>query len=212
MVVKLSFAGAQGFDINRPLSGGEYVALKSSGMDFAFRYVPLNAADAAGHITNAELNAILAAGLAVLLVQNVDSPPWSPTAELGTSHGSYAVSYAKAIEYPAGGPIYCDMESPAKSATPADCLAYINAWVKEVQDGGFEPCLYCGWGLPLTSTQLFDIPVVKRYWRAYNGPEVATRGYSMIQHTQKTLNGVTYDPNTIQVDELGDLPIWVSAT
>ena len=210
MVVKAAIAGASGFDYNAPISGGQAAELKSAGMDFAIRYVPLNAADKAGHITGLELQVLLTANLAVILVQNVDAPPWSPTAALGTSHGAYAASYAKAIGYPTGGPIYCDLESPATTATAEDCIAYVNAWVNEVQAAGFEPGLYCGWGLPLTPKQLFDIPIIKLYWRAYNGPEVATRGYSIVQHTQKTIAGLEVDPDTIQVDELGDLPVWVT--
>jgi hypothetical protein len=209
MVVKQAMPG-NAFDVDQPLSNAQAAEFVKAGFKACVRYFPLNASDVAGCLTSLELQALLSAGLAVMVVQHVDAFPWSPTASLGTSHGSYAVSYAKAIGYPIGGPIYCDMESPATSATAADCLAYINAWVKEVETAGFESGLYCGWGLPLTPMQLFDISLVTLYWRAYNGPEVAIRGYSMIQHTEQSLNGIPYDPNTIQADDLGDLPIWVA--
>jgi hypothetical protein len=211
MVVKPSFVGAQGFDINRPLSGGEYVALKSVGMDFAFRYVPLNAADAAGHITNAELNAILASGLAVLLVQNVDAPPWSPTAALGTSHGSYAASYAKGIGYPSGAPIYCDLEMVSSGSVRVDIVAYLNNWMDEVSAAGFVGGLYVGYNPGLTPGQLYADIKTKSYWAAYNYDDgIATRGFQILQHVQKTVAGLLVDPDTIQADELGDLPIWLA--
>jgi hypothetical protein len=39
---------------------------------------------------------------------------------------------------------------------------------------------------------------------------VATRGYQLLQKPQLTLDGVVFDPNICQADELGDLPVWVS--
>jgi hypothetical protein len=210
MVVKQAIAGAKGFDINTPLSGGEAADVKAAGMDFVFRYVPLNAADAAGHITNAELQALLSAGLAVLLVQNVDNPGWNPTAELGLTHGSYAVAYAKANGYPTGGPIYCDLEEVAAGTTAQEVIDYCTNWYNAVTIGGYFAGLYCGWNIVLTAQQLYSDLPFKSYWKAYNFDEgVATRGFQIVQHVQKTIAGLLVDPDTIQADELGDLPIWL---
>jgi len=211
MECKTAIVGAQGFDYNAPISGGQAAALKAAGMDFAIRYVPLNAADKAGHITGLELQVLLTSGLAVILVQNVDDPGWLPTAALGLAHGSYAASYAKAIGYPTGGPIYCDLEMVSPSSASADVIAYLNSWMDEVSSAGFIGGLYVGYQPGLTAGQLYSDIKTKSYWAAYNYDDgVATRGFQIIQHVQKSIAGLEVDPDTIQVDELGDLPVWVT--
>jgi hypothetical protein len=211
MIVKQAIPEAKGFDINQALSGVQAAAMKLAGMDFVIRYVPLNAADKAGHITNTELQALLSAGLAVLLVQNVDNPGWNPTAELGLAHGSYAVAYAKANGYPTGGPIYCDLEEVAAETTAQEVIDYCTNWYNAVTIGGYAAGLYCGWNIVLTAQQLYSDLPFKSYWKAYNFDEgVATRGFQIIQKVQQTIAGLTVDPDFIQADELSDLPIWVS--
>src|ERR1700679_2183468 len=167
MVVKSAIAGAKGFDYNAQISVVQAAALKSAGMDFAFRYVPLNAADKAGHITNDEFQVLIFAGLAVMLVQNVDAPPWSPTAALGTSHGAYAASYAKAIGYPSEGPIYCDLEMVSSGSVSADVIAHLNNWMDEVSAAGYVGGLYVGYQPGLTAGQLYSDIKTKSYWAAY---------------------------------------------
>jgi|ERR1700690_72267 len=209
MEPKTAVAGKY-FDCNQPLSGAQAAEFVSAGYAGCLRYFPLNSSDVHGCLTALELQILLSAGLAVAAVQHVDSPPWLPTASLGTSHGSYAAAYAKAIGYPPGGPIYCDMESPATTATAEDCIAYINAWVSEVQAAAYVPSLYIGWGVPMTPKQIYDLPVIESYWAAYNYTDgVATRGVQIQQHTAKVLNGINYDPNTVAPDLKGDLPIFV---
>ena len=211
MECKTAIAGAQGFDYNAPISGGQAAALKAAGMDFAIRYVPLNAADKAGHIATGELQALLSAGLAVMLVQNVDNPGWQPTAALGLAHGSYAASYAKAIGYPTGGPIYCDLEEVAAGTTAHDVIDYCTQWYDQVTSAGFVGGLYCGWNIVLTAQQLYIFLPFRSYWKAYNFDEgVAIRGFQIVQKVQQTIAGLTVDPDFIQADELGDLPVWVS--
>jgi hypothetical protein len=209
MVVKSAIAGKY-FDVDSELSGAEAAAFVAAGFAGCIRYFPLNSLDVPGCLTSLELQILLSAGLSVAAVQHVDSFPWTPTAALGTSHGNYAAAYAKAIGYPSGAAIYCDMESPATTATAEDCIAYLNAWVSEVQAAGYVPSLYIGWGVPMTPKQIYDLPVIESYWAAYNYTDgVATRGVQIQQHTAKVLNGINYDPNTVAPDLLGDLPIFV---
>jgi len=213
MECKTAIAGTQGFDYNSPISGGQAAELKSAGMDFAIRYVPLNAADKAGHITGLELQVLLTSGLAVMLVQNVDDPGWLPTAALGLAHGSYAASYVKAIGYPPGGPIYCDLEEVAAGTTAQAVIDYCTQWYEQITAAGFFAGLYCGWNIVLTAKQLYSDLPFRSYWKAYNFDDgVATRGFQIVQHTQHVIAGITVDPDSIQTDELGDLPIWVSSS
>jgi hypothetical protein len=147
-----------------------------------------------------------------MLVQNVDAPPWSPTAALGTSHGAYAASYAQAIGYPLGGPIYCDLEEVAAGTTAQAVIDYCTQWHEQVTFAGFFAGLYCGWNIVLTAQQLYSDLRFRSYWKAYNFDEgVAIRGFQIIQHVQKSIAGLEVDPDTIQVDELGDLPVWVTS-
>jgi len=49
-----------------------------------------------------------------------------------------------------------------------------------VQGGGYDPGVYIGFGVPLTSQQLYKSLVVRRYWRSFSSvPDVLTRGYQM---------------------------------
>jgi hypothetical protein len=208
MECKTAVAGKY-FDVDQPLSGAQAAEFVLAGFAGVIRYFPLNSSDVPGCLTGFELQLLLSAGLAVSAVQHVDSFPWSPTAALGMAHGQYCAAYGKAIGYPVGAAIYCDMEVPATTATAEDCIAYINAWVDEVVAAGYLPGLYCGWGLPLSPKQLFDIPIIKNYWSSYNGPDVATRGYQIVQKTAEVLNGISFDPNVVSADLKGDLPIFV---
>jgi hypothetical protein len=212
MIVKAAVAGSNGFDCNTPLSAMEAEEFVKVGMIFCFRYFPLGPANLAGCLTGLELQVLLTAGLNVLAVQHVNSPGWAPTSELGSAHGSYAAAYGKAIGYPAGAPIYCDLEEVAPGTTAADVIAYCKAWYEAVTAAGYFAGLYCGWNIVLTAEQLYENLPFKSYWKAYNYDNgVAARGFQIVQHPQKTLDAVVYDPDTIQADELGDLPVWVTA-
>jgi len=78
-----------------------------------------------------------------------------------------------------------------------------------VNSAGYVPGVYVGYDTMLTSMQLYNLPF-GHYWRAYNGPQVATRGFQLIQKTQKTVGGVTIDPDVTQNDNMGDTVLWLS--
>lgn len=209
MIVKAAIAGAKFFDVDQPLSGEQASEFVLAGYAGCIRYFPLNEGNVPGCLTALELQVLISAGLAIAGVQHVDSPPWTPTAALGTSHGSYVGAYGKAIGYPAGAPIYCDIESVATGTPAQDVIDYFTKWASEVAAAGYVAGLYVGWEPGMSPQQIYDLPT-KSYWRAYNYDDgVPIRGYQIVQHVQKTLIGITYDPNTIQTDELGDLPIFV---
>jgi len=209
MIVKQATA-SQGFDVNQPLTPGQAAEFKSAGMEFCIRYIPRTIALIKGNLTIPERDIILNAGLSLMVVQHVAMPGWFPTAELGTQYGSYAATYAEVIGLPKGMNIWVDLETPSIGATEENIIAYANAWYDSVLSAGYIPGIYCGFGIPLSPKQLHDDLKYSHYWRAYNGPDVATRGYCIVQHTAKSLNGIDYDPNTVAPDLLGDLPMWLS--
>jgi len=214
--------GLRGFDIDLILTAAQAGDFKKAGYDFCIRYVPRTAALAANtktNLTNIEALAILNAGLALMVVQHTRNEGWSPTAALGTADGEYGVEYAGQVAgLPQGLNIWCDLEVVAAHTGTADVIAYCQAWYNAVIAGGYVPGLYVGYGIVLTAEQLYSALSFKHYWRAYNAEtDVAHRGYQIIQHTELKLNSVTpdthhntFDPNTIQADQLGGTPIWLS--
>lgn len=205
-------AGLTGFDVNQPLSAGHAQNLKNEGYDFCIRYIPRTASLTHNNLTNAEALNILNAGLALMAVQHVALPGWAPTADLGAAYGGYAATYAQqTVGLPQGLNIWLDLEEVAADSSPADIVAYCQAWYAAVDSAGYIPGLYAGYGTGLTPQQLYNTLSFKHYWRAYNGPDVATRGYQLIQKTEKTVGGITIDPNVTQNDNLGDTVLWLSA-
>ena len=216
MVVRQATDGMKGFDVNGQLFPNEYAAFKNAGYDFAIRYIPRTAALATGNLTAVEINAILSEGLALGAVQHCPMPGWQPTAALGAQYGAYAAQYAKSIGLPsdlAVGAIkltiWLDLEGVAITAAAEDIIGYCHAWFGQIGSYGYEAGLYCGYGTGLTDQQLYDLPFI-HYWRAYNCDQlIPTRGYCMEQSTAKDLNGINFDPNLVQKDQLGDLPMFL---
>jgi hypothetical protein len=209
MIVKQAIP-CQAFDVNQPLSASEAALFKGAGFDACIRYIPRTIALIKGNLTIPERDIILNAGLSLMVVQHVSPDNWEPTAALGKSYGSYAATYAEMIGLPEGIAIWLDLEMVSRSSTSADIIAYCDAWFDQIMAAGFQPGIYAGYQTCLTDQQLYDLPFL-HYWRGYNcNHDIKPRGWQILQHTQKSLNGIYYDPNTIQADLLGDLPIWVS--
>lgn len=204
-------AGLTGFDVNQPLSASQAQDLKNAGYDFCIRYVPRTASLTRNNLTNAEALNILNAGLALMAVQHVALPGWAPTASLGTAYGTFAAEYAQqTVGLPQGLIIWLDLEEVSAGSSPADIIAYCQAWYAAVESAGYVPGLYVGYGTGLTAQQLYSDLSFMHYWRAYNGPSVATRGYQLVQKTQMTINDIMIDPNITQTDNLGGAVIWLS--
>lgn len=212
-VIKQAEPGMSGFDVNQPLNLAQARYFHASGYGFCIRYLPRTSALVKGNLTLAEVGDILGAGLALGVVQHVPLPGWEPTVELGTQYGQYAGQYASEIGLPAGMNIWLDLEEVSSAATSTDVIGYCNAWWASVSNAGYVPGLYVGWNCGLSPIELYAKLKFSHYWKAYNADmPVATRGYQMIQKTQKTLNGISYDPNEIQSDNLGGLPILLYAS
>lgn len=210
MIVKPAIPG-MGFDVNQTLTGNQADAFKAAGYSFAIRYLPRTESLIPGNLSRPEIQAILGVGLALMVVQHVAKPGWEPSLALGTSYGSYAATYAEAIGLPKGVNIWLDLEEVAIGSSVKEVTDYCTAWFTAVSAAGYIPGLYVGWGVVLSDQELYDLPF-KHYWRAYNCDQnIPVRGYQLIQEPQKTLAGITFDPDRLQADELGDVPFWVVA-
>lgn len=200
-----------GFDVDQQLSFPQAVAFAKAGKTFCIRYIPRTPALVSGNLTRVEISNILNAGLNLMVVQHVPMPGWSPTGTLGVQYGKYAVAYCIQIGLTKGVTVWLDLESvnTYTESGPQNIIDYCNQWYTVVSAAGYVPGLYVGYGPGLSAEQLYDLEF-KHYWRAYNGPEVATCGYQVVQQTQQTLNGIQYDPNTLQPDNEGRLPFWLS--
>lgn len=204
--------GAKGADTDTKLTSASAGALKAAGLDFVVRYVSLGSPDAGGDLTPSEVQAILGAGLALMIVQHVRAPGWMPTAALGTQYGTAAAADAAACGYPAGATLWCDLEGVAAGASAANVTAYVNAWNAAATAKGYEPGLYVGSGDVLDANQLYATSS-RRYWRSYSSvPNVSTRGYCLLQlFPTTTLAGVSVDLDVVQQDYKGGYPHWATA-
>lgn len=210
MIVKPAIPGL-GFDVNQPLWAAQAAAFKAAGHSFCVRYLPRTPALVKGNLTAAEVTAILGAGLALMAVQHVPQPGWEPSAALGTSYGGYAAEYATEIGLSNGMNLWLDLEEVSKDATAQDVSDYCHAWAAAVEVDGYVPGIYVGWNIGLTDQQLYLLPF-KHYWRAYNCDQsIPMRGYQIVQKPQQTLDGITFDPNHLQADLQGGLPLWLVA-
>jgi len=210
--IKKAPGGLSGFDVNSPLTSSQAQNFKNAGYAFCVRYLPRTANLIQGNLTNGEAQVILNAGLALMAVQHVALPGWKPNTNLGTIYGNYAATYAsQVVQLPQGLNIWCDLEGVAEGTDPKDVIAYCQAWYYAVHIAGYTPGVYIGYDTMLTPDQIYDDLSFQHYWRAYNGPEVATRGFQLIQQTEKTLDGITFDPDVTQDDNMGDTALWLSA-
>lgn len=211
MIVKTATTGMQGADIDSVVSLQQAIDLKQSGIDFLLRYAPRQLDNYRYNATNVEMLRILQAGIAFGIVQHVSRDNWEPTAELGKAYGEYAANYClKTVQLSFGVNVWLDLEM-VKPGTPiSDVINYATQWYNAVNEAGYVPGVYVGYQPILSAEELYKNLPFAHYWKAFNYDDgVATRGFQMIQHPQQTMNGLTFDPNTVQSDALGGLPIFL---
>ena len=208
--------GARGVDTYQTISAAAAAAIVEEGYVFAVRYIRNNAAPRANHITRAEANDLLDAGLAVLLVQQ--GRGWHktlPSAALGARDGRRAVAEAAALGYPAGATLFLDVESVrVHAATPSDILDFASSWHTVVKST-YRPGYYVGPGGRLSAPQLASLPF-EHFWKSgAEVPEPTKRGFQLTQHRhadkrRNTVHGVSIDFNITQPDERGDALTWLT--
>jgi len=210
-LVRQAAAGLTGFDINHKVTAADAQIFKNAGYDFCIRYIPRTAALADGNLTNGEATDIVNAGLALMAVQHVALPGWAPTAALGTAYGAYAADYcSQIVGLPQGVNIWCDLEGVAPATPAANVIAYCQAWYQAVDAAGYIPGIYVGYDTLLSPQQLYNSLSFRHYWRAYNGPQVAVRGFQLVQKLQVRVNGFDIDPDVVHTDNMGGIPRWLS--
>jgi hypothetical protein len=203
--------GAKGFDTTDVLSTAKAKQFKDDGYTFCVRYLSLSSTEKEGDLSYQEADDILDAGLALMAVQHVRIPGWTPSGSLGTDYGSHAANNAIHVGLPQGVNIWLDLEG-ADNDTPAeDVIAYCNNWFKEVTTAGYVPGVYVGFDALLTGEQLFHSLTCKHYWKSPSHvPDVAIRGYQMTQpEIDIVRHGINIDVNMTQTDRLGGNPFWL---
>lgn len=207
----LGHVGAVGVDTAAKLNASSATKLKLAGVHFALRYVSIST-PRPGDLTTEELREVLGAGLALMGVQHVRYPGWVPTAQMGAMDGVNAAKNAKQAGLLAGTTLWCDIEGEAGTASAADTIAYAAAWFNAVKAAGYEPGVYVGAGVPLTSSQWYELPFT-RYWKSLSlVPTPAPRDFCMIQLYPTTkVAGIDVDLDVIQSDRRGGYPRWMAS-
>lgn len=207
-------SGWRGFDANTRVLAGEAMAFAAHGYRFAVRYVRRDQPHSFD-LTADELRDILGAGLALMVVQHVESATsWTPSSEKGFRYGHVAAQSAHEAGYENGCTLWLDLEGVSSYTGAAVTIAYANSWFDVVKSAGYEPGIYIGWHCGLTAKQLYRDLKFSHYWGAYNlnaDEAPAIRGLCMHQRAAKRADipaGITYqiDTDLITADNLGGLP------
>lgn len=191
--------GSYGIDCATILTAASAAGLRAASIDFVARYL--------GQITPDELAIILAAGLGLELVTFSRAPGWSPSAALGTADGDTDVARLRTLGVPAGMVVWIDLEGSGGDATST--AAWVNARAAVLVAAGFVAGLYVGAGCVLDAAELYALPQVTRYWRAFNLgiPEPAC-GFCQFQlfPPDQMLAGVRVDLDFTQEDYMRRAP------
>jgi hypothetical protein len=207
--VEDSLPSVPGFDSDTIITSTVAQQFYGGGYKFCLRYLSL-ASQSSQDLTTQEATDILNAGLALMPVQHVRKPGWSPNAPLGQQDGQNAVSNAQDVGFPAGVNVWCDLEGVGNSVAPQDVIDYCQAWYTAVNAAGFVPGIYVGYGSKLTGQQLFDLSF-QHYWRSQSTvPTIPERGYQLIQFLPSTTAfGIAIDLDITQTDGKGGKSQWL---
>jgi hypothetical protein len=209
-----------GFDTDTVVSAAVAKQFFSLGYRWCARYVSRGAPEA-GDLTTEEIATILAAGLALIVVQHAPLPNWTPNDAEGATWGQAVVANVKVLGIPPGLSIAKDQEGVnmggSANTVSAVTAAHINTWSAAVRSAGYQPVLYTGFDCGLNAMQLYDNLTLARYWKsASNVPTPIRRGFCMEQlDINQTLvvdgQSFSYDKDAIMADALGGLPNWLIA-
>lgn len=209
--VKSAPAGAKGFDCDTVLTSETATQFFEQGYVFCARYLSLGTTQAAGDLSASEATDILNAGLALMPVQHVRTAGWSPSDSLGQTDGAHAASNAQAVGFPPGVNVWCDLEGVAQTTDAQAVIDHCTAWYHAVSAAGYVPGLYVGNEAILDGTQLYDLPF-QHYWQSCSHvPQVANRGYQLVQTlVTSPVNGIGIDNDLTQTDNEGGQVLWLS--
>ncbi|HKW09744.1 MAG TPA: glycoside hydrolase domain-containing protein [Gemmatimonadaceae bacterium] len=211
--------GTRGIDCDEAITADLAARFYGHGYSFAIRYVRRSVAHPYD-LTRAEFEAIIDAGLGLMLVQHVESAKsWAPSGSKGDAYAGAAVTNARALRYPDGAMLWCDLEGVAEGTPPNDVLAYLHGWYDVVKTAGYLPGLYVGFHCGLRPEALYHELAFEHYWASYNldtDEYPAVRGIQMRQwskHDADIPRGVTqaFQVDTVLADKLGGRPLLLVA-
>lgn len=213
-VVRAAAPGAHGIDCDVPLDSARAQAFAEEAA-FVVRYLPRSgvpdphAPD--GDLTAIEIDVILGAGLALLVVQHVAPAPWHPVGQLGRDQAEAAVAGARAAGVPAGVTLFLDLEGVAAATDPAMVEDFCTTWEDHVRSAGYSTGLYVGAACGLAGGRLaalrFDC-----FWRSASAvPALPGRGFAITQSVDAAfvLDGIAFDRDLITGHEGGGTPHWL---
>jgi hypothetical protein len=205
-------AGLLGFDSDTSVTPTVAADFFTHEYRFCMRYLSLGSVQSDSDLTLSEALCILGAGLALAPIQHAHVPNWSPTAELGTEDGGNAASHASQLGFPQGMNVWCDLEGVAGATAASQVIDYCNSWYGAVADAGYVPGLYVGAVAILDGQTLYESLKFSHYWKSLSGsvPEVAVRGYQMIQSNEHSAYGIDIDDDRTQDDSLGGAVLWLA--
>ena len=204
----LSFA--PGFDSDTVVTAAVAQQFFGQGYRFCVRYLTLLGQQSPGDLSTQEANDILSSGLALMAVQHVRKPGWSPSQTLGQQDGAQAVANAQLVGFPPGVNIWCDLEGVVNDAAAQDVTDHCNAWFAVVNVAGYIPGIYVGANAILDGQQLYGLSF-QHYWRSQsNVPDIPVRGYQLLQlFPAIDANGIWIDVDIAQTDKQGGQAQWL---
>jgi hypothetical protein len=209
--------GAIGFDMATAVNSADARRYASRGYQFCIRYISrdddtrrYNEANGTPDLSEREAEQILAAGLALMVVQHCPLKGWQPTGPLGKAYGENAASYAADAGLPENVNLWLDLEGIAENTDHQDIIGYCNAWFAAVATGGYAPGVYIGFDVWLSPDELFLNLKTKHYWRAAGDiPDISHRGYQLFQHISDP-GPFEFDWDVARDDALGGTAIWLA--
>ncbi len=206
-------AGTRGFDANSHISVFAASQFRMQGYRLAIRYVGRTKQNPQD-LTTSEASGILGAGLGLNVVQHVhpdsEKTAWVPTPQMGKQYGAFAAQAAIDIGYKFGGSIWLDVEGVRAGTSHQDVISYSNYWLDQVGEAGYTPGCYVGFSSGLTPDEWYHRTRFQHFWGSYNldaDQRPSVRGLQMRQSLQQRLDGILFDPDTVQRDALGGLPL-----
>lgn len=200
---------AIGFDTDTCLTAQQAARFHRDRYQFCLRYLS-RGGERRHDLTYREAQIILDSGLALMPVQHVVGTRWIPDGKLGAKCGEAAALNARAVGFPKGVNVWCDLENT--KGGEAHVVAFCKAWHKKVQELGYVPGLYVGAACGLNALELEALPF-KHYWRSNSAsaPRVARRSYQLWQGQEKVSwrDGVLIDVDKIRKDLFGGHVIWL---
>jgi hypothetical protein len=199
------------FDTEFPCTLAQLLALKAVGFRGGVRTVTVAAPPDPSDVTAREVADFMTAGLGLMLYQRPRNPGWLPSADLGRADAAVFAAKALRAGYLAGGTFWDDLEGIGGNASAT--VAYANAKALDTKANRYAPGAYVGDDVPLTGYELFHDLVVPCYWRSLsNVPDVAVRGYGMVQIAENVpIAGTVVDVSVARADRLGGRPAWMRA-